>query len=124
MWAASEYETLARYDGSTTEQAMNGATSVFGCHQADEFLCAGWVAVFDMGESLAVRLHWRSLDLDAILAYTTDVPLFGSGAEAAEHGKRDIGSPSPEAMDAVDKVARSREIRGVPVRFRHPDDDD
>jgi hypothetical protein len=37
------------------------------------------------------------------------VPMFSSGTEAAEHGKRDIENPSDEAKDAVAKLMNKYE---------------
>jgi hypothetical protein len=125
VWAAATYDILPKYDGGTAEQAAKGAFGVFGCHQGDGQLCAGWCHVHGDDENLALRLA-ASLDPDvdvpAVLAYVTGVPLFASGAEAAEHGKRDIEDPSPEARQVAEKIARVRAVRGAPVQL--PGDED
>ena len=122
VWAAEEYDKLPSYDGPIHEQAMAGGTAPFGCHQADGHLCSGWVAHRDPAELLAVRLGLLNGSVDpATLDYTTDVPLFGSGAEAAAHGKRDIDAPSAAARDTVRKVVTVRAVRGEPVRFHGED---
>ena len=71
-----------------------------------------------MGESLAARIGVASGQIDpGIVGYTTDVPLFGSGAEAADHGQRDVEYPSAEARAMSAKVAAARALRGNPVRY-------
>jgi hypothetical protein len=45
-------------------------------------------------------------DLDATLDYVSPVPLWSSGAEAAEHGMADVENPGDAARSAVDKLAR------------------
>ena len=110
IWAASEYKKLPAYDKDVPDQAMAGATRLFHCHQQPEHLCAGWVGCHDMHHMLACRLHWRQIAL-SVYDYVSPVPLFGSGAEAAAHGMRDIEDPSPEAQDKVDRLLRLRRIR-------------
>jgi hypothetical protein len=110
VWSDEEYEKLPPFDGETWEQPP----SVFLCHQQDGKLCAGWVAVHDMNESFGLRLACSTgavapEDLDEILDYTTDVPLFDSGAEAAEHGLAEIDEPGPDAVKAVKKLTRKRQ---------------
>lgn len=110
LWAAEEYDLLSKFDGTTAEQAKAGAFAVFGCHTQDGHLCAGWVGCHDMGENLAIRIR-GGLDLDAIHAYRSPVPLFASGAEAAEHGKRDIAEPGPEAGRKIRQLLRQQRRR-------------
>lgn len=85
------------------------------CHQADGNLCAGWAGCHGMRDLFAARLHSEKLH-ESVWDYKSPVPLFGSGAEAAEHGETDIDWPSPEAEAAVDKITRVRDARGDPVR--------
>lgn len=123
VWAASEYDKLTGYDGQTWEQTQPG---VFLCHQGNHEICAGWAGVIDADESLALRLAPKldpEVDVQAIRDYTTAVPLFGSFAEAAAHGKASIEDPPPEAMIAVAKVAKTRQLRGQPVSFKGSDDE-
>lgn len=110
IWAASEYGKLPGYDGTTEDQLVAGATGLFHCHQQPENLCAGWTGCHDMAESLAVRLNWRRLSPDIYL-YESPVPLFGSGAEAAAHGMRDIGNPGPETERKIGQLLRLQRIR-------------
>lgn len=115
VWAAGEYEKLRGYDGETFEQTETG---VFMCHQGAGEVCAGWAGVHGHQESLALRLaivRDPDVDVPAVLGYTSPVPLFASGAEAADHGEREIGQPSPEAVAVTEKVTRVRELRGKPV---------
>ena len=116
IWSAEDYAGLAAYDGDTGEQALAGATRLFGCHQGDDKLCAGWVGCHDMNHSLALRLHHAETDLPAVLGYSSPVPLFPSGAEAAAHGMRDIENPSPAARAMIAKITRVRAARGRPVQ--------
>ena len=95
IWAAEEYAKLPLYDQPTWAQP----TRMFACHSAPAKVCAGWAGCHDMGESLAARLAVSRREISPdIFGYTTAVPLFGSGAEAAEHGMRDLGTPGPEAQ--------------------------
>jgi hypothetical protein len=101
------------YDGSIAEQAMAGATAAFFCHQQDGNLCAGWVGCHDMHETLAIRLH-PGVDRVAVVGYQSPVPLFASGAEAAEHGKREINTPGAAARRKISQLVRQQERRGSP----------
>jgi hypothetical protein len=105
VWAVEEYAKLPRYDQPTADQPMG----VFMCHQQDERLCAGWVGCHDMDDSLALRIAARALGpeaVEAVLDYSTDVPLFSSGREAAEHGLADLAAPGPQAARTIDRLAR------------------
>lgn len=120
IWAESEYDKLPKYDGDIPEQAMNAPESVklFSCHQTDGHLCSGWVAnTGDPADKLAIRLGLSSGLLDpSIIDYTTDTALFATGAEAAEHGKRDIENPNITQHKAVQKIKRVRALRGNPIQ--------
>ena len=107
VWAPEEYEKLPGYDGETWEQPP----SVFDCHQQDGRLCAGWVACHDMEESFGLRVavstdRLTPEEYEAVLDYTTDVPVFASGLEAAQHGLREIETPTLEARLLVSKLER------------------
>lgn len=115
VWSESEYAKLPRYDGETGYQDP----TVFECHYQTDRLCAGWVAVHDMYDSLGLRLALlsglvASEDVDMILDYETDVPLFASGAEACAHGMREIERPSISARRIVKKI--ERQVPGVERR--------
>jgi hypothetical protein len=118
IWAGHEYAKLEEYDGTTTEQAVKGALGVFNCHSSPDLVCAGWAAVAGTPESIALRLAAaRGRDPRPVLRYRTEVPLFGSGREAAEHGRSGIEHPDEEAKAAVEKVVKAREATGRPVTF-------
>lgn len=115
VWAAHEYEKLKGYDAETPYQPPG----IFQCHQSSgpdsdqARLCAGWVGCHGNG-LLALRLaaSFGAMDpeeLIATLEYETKVPLFNSGAEAAEHGERDIECPSDKAARVIDKVIARRD---------------
>jgi Family of unknown function (DUF6283) len=111
VWAEEEYAKLPGFDGETWEQTP----AVFYCHRQDGKLCAGWAGCHDMAESFGLRLLAATLDaetLDAVLDYTTDVPLFTSGAEAAAHGRSGIESPPPEAVRLIQKLERQIPRKG------------
>lgn len=108
LWDASEYDKLPAYDGEIADQAMAGATGLFDCHQRTGELCAGWAGCHDMYNNLAVRLHAADID-PSVYEYESPVPLFASGAEAAEHGKRDIDEPGEDAQELIGKLTRLRD---------------
>lgn len=118
IWSEEEYALLPLYDGDGVAQYEAGAFRVFDCHAADGHLCAGWAGHReDPNDLLALRLAVArgAVDPEALL-YSTRVPLFPSGAEAARHGLRDILNPGRAAREAIAKIARAREARGNPVR--------
>lgn len=108
VWEPSEYARLPAYDNDTPYQPH----AVFGCHQRDGRMCAGWVGCHDMGESLALRFaaftDLAPAVIEACLDYATDVPLWGSGAEAAAHGMVEVEEPGERAVDAMEKIQRRR----------------
>lgn len=114
VWAAEEYDKLKHYDGDMAYQPVG----LFLCHQHDRDsdhsqLCAGWVGCHGPDNLLALRLasafgSMTPEEIDATMAYTSPVPLFTSGAEAAEHGKRDIDTPSEAAERAIGKITKRR----------------
>lgn len=113
IWNAEEYAKLPRYDGETAEQLFAGGTALFFCHRKDRNLCAGWVGCHDLDHLLAVRLHRVHPDT---FDYQSPVPLFSSGAEAAEHGMSGVDDPGPEARAAIRKLisrAERRTTRGL-----------
>lgn len=105
IWDTSEYDKLPVYDLGTGEQAMAGAFAPFHCHNTPATLCAGWVGCHDMAENLAIRMNVRDID-PAVYEYSSPVPLFGSGAEAAAHGMRDLPAPGPEARRKARQLLR------------------
>jgi hypothetical protein len=111
IWAASEYTKLRSYDGDVPDQLAAGALGPFMCHQRAGDLCAGWVACHDMANNLAVRLGHRDMDLDAVYGYVSPVPVFGSGAEAADHGMRDLAEPGARANRKIRALIRLVGVR-------------
>lgn len=85
-------------------------------------MCSGWLGYSDPSEKLAVRIGVLRGALDSVCyEYATDVPLFASGTEAAEHGRRDIDSLSDKAQGSIVKITRVRTRRGVPLEYRKDD---
>lgn len=105
VWDASEYKKLLTYDGSIMEQLSKGAVKLFGCHQKDDCLCAGWVATHGATDLLAMRLHGEDIP-EEIWEYESPVPVFASGLEAAEHGMREVEAPPPEAKRVINRLQR------------------
>lgn len=121
VWDASEYAKLPDYDNDT----MGQPTSVFLCHQVNGRACAGWAGCHDMTHSLGLRfaISTGAVDestADAILDYTTDVPLFTSGREAADHGMARVQDPDDDAQRAMNKITRRRAAMGRPVEGNQP----
>lgn len=78
-------------------------------------MCAGWVACHDQGGLLALRLWGLSAsanDIDAVLDYETDVEVFRSGTEAAEHGLAGVRFPDARAQRAITGLVRKKALRG------------
>jgi hypothetical protein len=105
VWHAEEYAKLPPFDNDTASQPMG----LFLCHQQDGRICAGWAGCHDMSRTLSVRLaasmgHLPDGVLDALLDYSTEVPLWSSGAEAAAHGLAEVEAPSREALRKIDKL--------------------
>lgn len=103
VWHPDEYAKLIAYDQPIAEQPPG----CFMCHRQDGKLCAGWVHVTDLDESLAIRLAGAMGRVDeTIFDYTTDVPCWSSGTEAAEHGLADVASPSLDAIKVIMKLEK------------------
>jgi hypothetical protein len=110
IWDETEYQKLPAYDGEIHEQT---ATAVFMCHQpAEGHVCSGWLGHREYPEDmLAVRLGILRGVLDqSCLDYTTDVPLFESGAEAAEHGMKRFLDPQEDALSVIRKIDRKQVV--------------
>lgn len=108
VWDETEYAKLPEYDLETAYQPPGA----FFCHQQDGRLCAGWVAVHDMDNCLGIRLllslrrDVTDEERNSIIDYSTDVPLFDSGAEAAAHGQRDLLRPGGDAVRIIGRLTR------------------
>ena len=94
LWEAHEYEKLRAYDAPTWGQPA----APFACHAAPGSLCHGWAVVH---ESRGHEFALLALRLRTAVVPPAVVPLFGSGAEAADHGERDVEDPGPEARRAM-----------------------
>ena len=113
IWASEEYEKLRAYDRDTSQQPVG----LFQCHQEDAHsptrrMCAGWVACHGY-ELLALRLACASGAIspetfEAAVNYDPQVPIFASGAQAADHGQADILLPSRTAQAYAAKITRRR----------------
>lgn len=109
IWSSDEYSKLERYDGDIPDQTAMG---VFLCHQQDGCVCAGWLGHRDPTELLAVRLAFASGHLAAdSLEYSTTVPLFSSGREAAEHGMAEYTAPGKKAVATIEKLVKAERLR-------------
>jgi len=107
VWADEEYEKLPVFDDP------NASPAVFYCHQQTGHLCAGWVGVHDMENMIGIRLaaldgRLTPDDVEAVLDYTTDVPLFESGAAAAAHGMDQLATPDTEATRLIRKLLKTK----------------
>lgn len=119
IWDESEYQKLPAYDGEIHEQT---ATAIFMCHQQDGCACSGWLGHREHPEDmLAVRLGIIRGDLDqSCLEYTTDVPLFESGAEAAEHGMKQFLDPQEDALSVIRKITRKQAANAARNKHSEP----
>lgn len=118
VWDESEYVKLLGYDGETFEQT---ATGVFMCHQQDGCVCSGWLGHRDAYDLLAVRLGLMRgiIDIDS-RDYTTNVPLFESGAAAAEHGLKNIEKPDEDAEKIMKKIVVKQNMKLRSEYRSHP----
>ena len=104
VWSASDYDKLPPYDQPTGQQPP----APFGCHATPEHLCSGWAQVHT---SRGRENDLLALRLAAVMGLDVEVPpksveLFESGTAAAEHGKRDIDNPDPEAVRTMQLLLR------------------
>ncbi|MEU3010209.1 DUF6283 family protein [Nocardia asteroides] len=114
VWDYAEYEKLRAYDGEMGEQPQG----LFQCHQADgdspaSRMCAGWVGCHGGHELLALRLaliggRIQPETFEAAERYVSPVALFGSGAEAADHGQAEIDRPGVQARRLIQKIDKVR----------------
>lgn len=110
IWVLDEYLKLIEYDKETPFQPHG----IFLCHRQDGRVCAGWCAAHDMEHSLAIRVGYSdgrldSKTFDAIVGYQTSTEVFGSGAEAAQHGIARINNPDAAAKRVMAKMEALRE---------------
>lgn len=105
VWAEAEYSKLPQYDGDMTEQAMQGGTALFMCHQKDGCLCGGWLKTHGVHNLIALRL--RQVD-PSVFDYDPPTEVFASGAEAYLHGIAHIDDPQPEALKKIQGLLKKR----------------
>jgi len=101
VWAYHEYEKLRDYDEPTGNQPL----ATFHCHATPDELCNGWAVVhtsrgheFDL---LALRF-WHPENGIPV----SDVPLWSSGNEAADHGQAHIEDPDDKAIEVTSRLIR------------------
>lgn len=102
VWEHHEYEKLRAYDEPTHEQPFE----MFHCHATPEHLCSGWAIVHTSRghENDLLALRCRMAGYPDIPV--TDIPLWSSGNEAADHGQAEIETPSTEALEVVERLLR------------------
>ena len=111
VWSAEEYEKLPAYDSN---DPTVHPIAVFQCHQngPDDDrarMCAGWVGCHTPGHLLSLRIGAVTGHVDpSVFEYSTDVPLFSSGLEAAEHGMAEIEDPDEDACELIYKISDRR----------------
>lgn len=110
VWDATEYAKLRLYDAETFAQPPNP----FACHATPERLCHGWAVVHTSrgGEFDLLALRLLSAREGPLEIPEPAVPLFGSGAEAADHGEARVLSPGADAVEAMDRLRRYPRLRG------------
>jgi hypothetical protein len=98
VWAATEYEKLRVYDEPTMDQPF----APFMCHATPEHMCNGWAVVHTSRghayDLLALRMRGNP-DIPV-----SDIAMWPSGNDAADHGEEDIEDPSDEAMEVVARL--------------------
>lgn len=108
VWAPEEYDKLRRYDAPTADQPPKA----FLCHATPERLCHGWAVTHSQRGHDFDLLALRFMFHDAKVPAAPAVPLFSSGNEAADHGQRDVRTPSQEAKEAMDRLLRYPRLAG------------
>ena len=108
LWHSEEYEKLRKYDDDVGGGVPS--LSTFLCHQSNvtgrETACKGWLMVHR--DSVAVRLAVIQGKVEFPECFEpTNVPLFGSGGEAADHGEREIENPGEKAVSAAERLLRT-----------------
>lgn len=102
VWVEEEYEKLRRY-------ATNESFGTFLCHLSpvlgDETVCRGWLSV--ECESAAARLAVGRGEVNPDDLYEPcSVPLYPSGAAAADAGEERIRNPGARARTMTERLAR------------------
>ncbi|MDX3538472.1 DUF6283 family protein [Streptomyces sp. MB09-01] len=115
IWASEEYDKLRTYDADTPDQPPR----IFQCHQSDtgndsRRICAGWAGCHDSDNLLALRMAVLDGRIDpathqAVADYTSPVPLFLSGSDAADHGQKGLTTPTENARRMIEKISHTRQ---------------
>jgi Family of unknown function (DUF6283) len=100
LWQEHEYDKLPPYDAPTGDQPL----APFMCHATPDHYCHGWAVVHSGRGHDHDLLALRLFGCPSIPPPNT--PLFESGAEAAEHGKRDVDAPSDDAVKTMERLVR------------------
>lgn len=101
VWHRDEYDKLRRYDNETWAQPTAG----FACHASPDHYCNGWAIVHSgrghEHDLLALRICWPEGGIPE-----TNIAMFSSGNEAADHGLAEITNPTPRAIEAAMRLVR------------------
>lgn len=98
VWSDNDYNKLSLYDEPTFAQPFQA----FSCHATPDRYCHGWAVVHTSRGHEYDLLALRFRDCGEIPEAA--VELFGSGTEAAEHGKRDAEAPGDDAVKTVARL--------------------
>lgn len=111
VWAPEEYDKLPPYDAPTGEQPFEP----FACHASPDYFCHGWAVCHSNrgGDKELIALRLAGVGITEIPP--PGVPLFASGQEASDHGRRDI-YPGEKAAATISKLLSRHE------RLRKADD--
>ncbi len=90
------------------DQLIKGALSLFMCPKRTGTSVQGG-SPHGVDNLLALRLHAREVKPE-VWDYECPVPVFGSGAEAREHGKAEIEAPSEQAGRVIQRLVRKRDV--------------
>lgn len=105
VWINDEYDKLRPYDNPTHAQPFEG----FACHATPEYFCHGWAVVHSNRGHEHMLLSLRVVEATQghpVVIPDAVVPLFGSAAQAADYGQRDVMTPSPAAGVVANKLVR------------------
>lgn len=106
LWSADMYDMLPLYDLTPAE---GQPLKAFMCHEQNGHLCAGWIGCHGADDLIGMQMLAIQDDIDMTeyrkaQEHQPRVPLFESGKEAAEHGKRDIDNPSERTQRRVEAL--------------------
>lgn len=104
VWDHDEYEKLRTYDAPTFAQPVGG----FACHSTPQMYCNGWAIVHTSRghENDLLALRFNPCEIPEPV-----VPMFESGTAAADHGQREVETPSAQAHEHITLLTRQIERR-------------